>query len=420
MRPADDPHATRCPSPETVEAMNPSAETIAEDHGAQAGPPGFVPVTLGEFERGLVEQGLMDLATVRSYSESSDPTTARSTPSAWPGPWSARAGSPATRRRRSSRARRRSWRSAPIWSSTSSGRAGWGWSSRPGTAIRWPPGGPEAPPALGIEEGAGRPAVPPRGPVAWPGLTTPTSSPRTTSANTTASTTWSWTTSRGATSTGSSGPSGPLRPARAVDLLLQAARGLGAAHERGIVHRDIKPANLMLDARGVVRVLDLGLARITHADDSHAAATDPSLTQSGIIMGTVDFLSARAIQRLEAGRPPGRHLQPGLHPPLPPDRPAAVPGRHDHGAADRPPPEAGPLAPRRRPEVPADLDAAFPADAGQGAGRPAAVDGRGDRGPGRDPAAAAGRRPAGLRRRGDPVNRPPPKERSSRGRSPPT
>ncbi len=84
--------------------------------------------------------------------------------------------------------------------------------------------------------------------------------------------------------------SGPLRPARAVDLIVQAARGLGAAHERGIVHRDIKPANLMVDAKGVVRVLDLGLARVSRAGD-WMHEDDQSLTQSGIVMGTVDFVS---------------------------------------------------------------------------------------------------------------------------------
>ncbi len=85
--------------------------------------------------------------------------------------------------------------------------------------------------------------------------------------------------------------SGPMKFPRAVDCLIQAARGLAAAHERGIVHRDIKPANLLLDSSGVVRVLDLGLARITQGDDSvKDVASAPSLTASGIIMGTVDYL----------------------------------------------------------------------------------------------------------------------------------
>ena len=53
----------------------------------------------------------------------------------------------------------------------------------------------------------------------------------------------------------------PVKTVQAIDCLIQAARGLEAAHAQGIVHRDIKPGNLMLDAAGIVRVLDLGLAR---------------------------------------------------------------------------------------------------------------------------------------------------------------
>ncbi len=54
---------------------------------------------------------------------------------------------------------------------------------------------------------------------------------------------------------------GPMPLAQAIDCVIQAARGLEAAHAQGIVHRDIKPGNLMLDQAGTVRVLDLGLAR---------------------------------------------------------------------------------------------------------------------------------------------------------------
>lgn len=76
---------------------------------------------------------------------------------------------------------------------------------------------------------------------------------------------------------------GPLSVADAVDCLLHAARGLEYAHAQGIVHRDIKPANLMRDISGLVKVTDLGLARL---NDS----TSNSLTQAGGIVGTVDFM----------------------------------------------------------------------------------------------------------------------------------
>ena len=54
---------------------------------------------------------------------------------------------------------------------------------------------------------------------------------------------------------------GPLEPWRAADYIGQAAGGLANIHQAGLVHRDLKPRNLMLDRRGTVKVLDLGLAR---------------------------------------------------------------------------------------------------------------------------------------------------------------
>ena len=51
-----------------------------------------------------------------------------------------------------------------------------------------------------------------------------------------------------------------------MNYILQAARGLEFAHGEGVVHRDIKPANLLLDKKEVVKILDMGLARIEQAD----------------------------------------------------------------------------------------------------------------------------------------------------------
>jgi hypothetical protein len=85
---------------------------------------------------------------------------------------------------------------------------------------------------------------------------------------------------------------GPLPVGQAISCVLQAARGLAHAHAAGIVHRDIKPGNLLLDTKGNVKVLDMGLARIDSADNSPGgdSATD-ELTKSGSILGTTDYMS---------------------------------------------------------------------------------------------------------------------------------
>ncbi len=84
---------------------------------------------------------------------------------------------------------------------------------------------------------------------------------------------------------------GPLPVEEALECTVQAARGLEAAHARGIVHRDIKPANLMLDASGTVRVLDLGLARLLGDSSPAGSSTPHHLTRPGVYMGTVDFMA---------------------------------------------------------------------------------------------------------------------------------
>jgi serine/threonine protein kinase len=78
---------------------------------------------------------------------------------------------------------------------------------------------------------------------------------------------------------------GPLPVEEAVDLIRQAALGLQHAHEEGLVHRDIKPANLILNAKGVVKILDLGLAS--------AKDEDGSLTEehNERVLGTADYLA---------------------------------------------------------------------------------------------------------------------------------
>jgi parallel beta-helix repeat protein len=93
---------------------------------------------------------------------------------------------------------------------------------------------------------------------------------------------------------------GPLAAGRACEYVRQAAVGLEHAHERGLVHRDIKPANLLLSRReGVIKVLDLGLARIACGSEDSAASSATSVP--GMIMGTPDFMAPeQAVRAHEA------------------------------------------------------------------------------------------------------------------------
>ncbi|MDA1232086.1 MAG: bifunctional serine/threonine-protein kinase/formylglycine-generating enzyme family protein [Planctomycetota bacterium] len=88
---------------------------------------------------------------------------------------------------------------------------------------------------------------------------------------------------------------GPLSLPLAVDVVQQAARALEYAHAEGVIHRDIKPSNLLIDDAGNVKLLDVGLARINSPDASeidHAS----DLTATGMIMGTVDYMSPEQAQ----------------------------------------------------------------------------------------------------------------------------
>jgi serine/threonine protein kinase len=80
---------------------------------------------------------------------------------------------------------------------------------------------------------------------------------------------------------------GPMDSSRAVAYVAQAASGLQQAHEKGFVHRDIKPANLILGKDGVVKILDMGLARSSTSENDKL--TDR--LDKGAVLGTIDFIS---------------------------------------------------------------------------------------------------------------------------------
>ena len=81
---------------------------------------------------------------------------------------------------------------------------------------------------------------------------------------------------------------GGLGVAETINYIKQVARGLAFAHENGVIHRDIKPANLFLDIKGNVKILDMGLAKISNKENEETLSM---LTGTTAIMGTVDFMS---------------------------------------------------------------------------------------------------------------------------------
>ncbi len=93
---------------------------------------------------------------------------------------------------------------------------------------------------------------------------------------------------------------GRLPVAEACECIRQAAVGLHAAHQRGMVHRDVKPGNLMLASQEfgfpVIKVLDLGLARLANADVQVA----DELTTAGQVMGTIDYMAPEQVDNSHA------------------------------------------------------------------------------------------------------------------------
>ena len=134
---------------------------------------------------------------------------------------------------------------------------------------------------------------------------------------------------------------GPLPIRAACDFICQAALGLQHAHEKGIIHRDIKPSNILVSktsgsqsrapgqeqrAWGLVKILDMGLARLLDPSEEDAAAV--TMTQTGSVVGTPDFIAPEQAHSSRQTDARSDMLQPRLHFLLPVDGPGAVSDRH--------------------------------------------------------------------------------------------
>lgn len=141
---------------------------------------------------------------------------------------------------------------------------------------------------------------------------------------------------------------GPLEVEHALDLARQAAQGLEAIHATGVVHRDVKPSNLLLDRAGRVRIVDFGIAAL--------AESTSVLTATDTVVGSAPYLSPEQAAGQQATRA-SDHYALGCvlmtmltgRPPFTGEHPLAILRQH---LDDTPPAPS-----RRRPEVPAAVDA---------------------------------------------------------------
>ena len=89
---------------------------------------------------------------------------------------------------------------------------------------------------------------------------------------------------------------GQLPWLEACQIAVQGAEGLQAIHEAGVIHRDLKAANVMIDAQGVVRLVDFGIAKASLKDAEAGRQADSSITDTGQVVGSVEYMSPEQVR----------------------------------------------------------------------------------------------------------------------------
>lgn len=88
---------------------------------------------------------------------------------------------------------------------------------------------------------------------------------------------------------------GPIFPRKAVDIALEVAHGLAAAHAKGIVHRDLKPENVYITRDGRIKILDFGIAEFLPSEPTAGPAFQVPATEPGIILGSIGYMSPEQV-----------------------------------------------------------------------------------------------------------------------------